>query len=114
MIEVVNIRTFSMKDRQGEFCYVGRRMAGRPGSPLGNPYKLSEGERDEVLARYKTWLWEQMKTETGARRELYRLAEINRQQVNLYLACWCAPESCHGDIIKAAIQYLNSQHLNKP
>jgi hypothetical protein len=28
------------------------------------------------------------------------------------LLCWCAPKACHGDVIKAALYWLDEQHQN--
>jgi len=40
-----------------------------------------------------------------AYRELIRLAELAGKE-ELVLSCWCAPELCHGTIIKNAIEFL--------
>lgn len=104
-ITVVNIKTF-----QGSAQYIGRPMPGRTGSPLGNPFKIKPWgpyERNEsVLVHYRAWLWKEMQKRSGdVYRELIRLALI-AQTGPLNLACWCAPETCHGEVIKNAITYL--------
>jgi hypothetical protein len=105
-ITITNIRTAS-----SAAIYIGRAMPGRPGSPLGNPHKpanpRNEDSRRLCLAQYKRWLWEQMQGDTPAAAELAHLANLALEQ-DLELACWCAPKSCHGDIIKAAIEFLNA------
>lgn len=104
MIHVANIKTFRSGERSGRSEYIGRAMPGRPGSPLGNPFKLRfEAQRAEILAKYEAWLREQMKTDTAARREIKRLADLARDQ-DLVLLCWCAPALCHGDVIKRIIE----------
>jgi hypothetical protein len=40
--------------------------------------------------------------------ELKRLAMIAAES-DLILSCWCAPEPCHGEIVRAAIEYLRGQ-----
>jgi Domain of unknown function (DUF4326) len=104
-ITVVNIRTF-----QGPAEYIGRPMPGHIGSPLGNPYKIKPWgpyDRDEsVRVHYRSWLWKEMQKRSGeVYRELIRLALIAIARP-LKLACWCAPKTCHGEIIKNAITYL--------
>jgi len=98
MISVINL-----KDRRNHNAvYIGRDMPGRPGSPLGNPYKLRfECDREKILARYEYWLREQMKSDTPARREIERLANYAE---DLVLACWCAPKLCHGNVVKKVIE----------
>ena len=68
---------------------------GRPG-PWGNPFTWKAGTlaefvvpKDEVIARYETWLRSQPELVARVRREL-------RGKV---LGCWCAPSPCHGDVL---------------
>jgi len=50
MINIVNRKSY-----RGEGVYIGRP------SPLGNPFKIGrDGTRDEVVARYREWLWRQI------------------------------------------------------
>jgi hypothetical protein len=38
----------------------GKAYVGRP-SPLGNPFALGrDGSREQVIARYRRWLWAQL------------------------------------------------------
>jgi hypothetical protein len=104
-VTVVNIRTF-----HGPAEYIGRAMPDRKGSPLGNPYKVKPwgpyGRDESVLVHYRAWLWKQIQKRSGEiYRELIRLALLAKAGP-LTLACWCAPETCHGEIIKRAITYL--------
>lgn len=126
MINVVNIK----EPQDFPYVYIGRRHYNMPASPLGNPFKLPRTiyaddsglhptlneARAVVVGKYKAWLWSQMKSDTLARRELYRLAEIARDG-HLHLGCWCKVDGrevlCHGDVIKAAIEYINSRGVNK-
>ena len=104
-ITIVNLRTF-----KGPYEYIGRRMRNLPGSPLGNPYKVKPYgpyERNEsVFTLYRQHLWDQIKdTQSEVFKELVRLLDLAKDQP-LNLACWCAPESCHGEVIRNAIKYL--------
>lgn len=85
-------------------------MPRRPGSALGNPYKLQfECDRPKILAKYEYWLREQLKTDTPQRREIERLTDYSE---NLVLLCWCAPEKCHGDVVKKIIEEKLAQRRN--
>ncbi|TXH50677.1 MAG: DUF4326 domain-containing protein [Desulfurellales bacterium] len=108
MIEVVNLKRVQLPSRVDEavVVYVGRRMPGRSGSPLANPFKLQPGQtRGHCLQQYREWLDAQLTRDTAAKRELSRLAGIAREE-SLLLACWCAPALCHADVIKERIEKL--------
>lgn len=82
----------------------GGQYVGRP-SPLGNPYVLRrDGTRDQVIALYEHWLRNQVKRGNSAvLAELHRLADIHKRTGKLELVCWCAPQRCHADVIKAVL-----------
>lgn len=99
------------KGKAGE--YIGRAMPrqGLKGSPLGNPFILRKGDsRDEVLIQYSQYLnniLSQGRKGLNASGqtvsdEIERLTELARAG-DLVLLCWCAPQGCHGDIIKEVI-----------
>ncbi len=61
---------------------------GRP-SKWGNPFPLGgDSSRDEVVAQYRSWV-------VGQPHLLAALPELRGK----VLACWCAPLSCHGDVL---------------
>ena len=63
---------------------------GRP-SPWGNPFAIGrDGDRDEVMGKYVTWLGEQPDLVEKARREL----------AGKDLVCWCVPAACHGHVLR--------------
>lgn len=99
MITVANIRTTKV----GE--YVGRAMPRQrlAGSALGNPFPVPQFSREEALERFQDWLTHQLQSDTPQRREIERLTELARAG-DLVLLCWCAPEPCHADVIKAEIE----------
>ncbi len=80
---------------------------GRP-SPLGNPYKIGEWSRDEVIAKYREWLGGKSLL-SNAGNELFRLAKKYSENGKLDLVCWCSPEACHGDVIKEYIEKIVSK-----
>jgi len=81
------------KYREPYDVYIGR------GSVWGNPYPLaSEGDRDRVIAAYKVYLWESIKS--GKITKPMLLALEGKK-----LGCFCKPKACHGDVIKAAVAW---------
>ena len=86
----------------------GARYIGRP-SRWGNPFKLGrDGDRDEVMAKYATWLNEKLADETF-RKELIKLSKATA------LVCWCKPEACHGDLLVAAMDRIaKAKSVPKP
>ena len=61
---------------------------GRP-SIWGNPFVIGkDGTRDEVIAKYESWLMQQPAL----------LAKLDRL-AGKRLICWCAPARCHADVL---------------
>lgn len=68
------------------------KYIGRP-SKFGNPFYIgADGTRDEVVEKYKGWLYDQI--EEG---------EITKDDIDSLkgkkLGCYCAPKRCHGDVL---------------
>jgi len=73
--------------------YIGR------GSLWGNQFVIGkDGSREEVIAKYKVWFYQKLKTDETFRKETLKLK-------NRTLGCFCKPKPCHGDII---CEFLNS------
>jgi len=86
---------------------LGGVYVGRP-TPLGNPFRLlREEDRDEVVARYATWLKEQIRrgnpAVTQALEELYRTL---KRRGNITLVCFCAPRRCHAEVIAEKLKLM--------
>jgi len=61
---------------------------GRP-SKWGNPFTIGpDGDRAEVVHKYRAWLMNQPNL-------LAALPELRGK----VLGCWCAPKACHGEIL---------------
>lgn len=61
---------------------------GRP-SKWGNPFVIGvDGTHEEVIGKYKKHL-------LNCPELMYSLGELKGKT----LGCWCAPKSCHGDIL---------------
>lgn len=77
--------------------YIGR------GSPLGNPYFVNHkdpGSREHAIECYRRYIKERMDEQDPViLNELMRLYEL-AQKGPLKLLCFCAPKTCHGDVIK--------------
>ncbi|GAA3029184.1 DUF4326 domain-containing protein [Streptomyces glomeratus] len=81
-----------------DVVYIGRRLTrggwDLPQHPLYNPFQIDtpkkkhDGTRSEVMAKYREYLM--------AHPDL--LAQVPKLRGRT-LACWCAPELCHGDIL---------------
>lgn len=70
------------------------------GTPFGNPFVMGrDGDRDEVVRRYRAWLWSRLQADPGFRAQVRALHGRD-------LVCCCAPLACHGDVLAAAAAWL--------
>jgi hypothetical protein len=84
---------------------------GRP-SPLGNPFShlpdtlaaFRVASRDEAIKRYRDWLLEQLRDNTGVCKVFWDLVKFYKDFGELTLVCWCVPKRCHGEVIKELIE----------
>lgn len=61
---------------------------GRPGK-WGNPFVIGKhGNREEVVAKYRAWI-------QGQAELLSDVASLSGKRI----ACYCAPQPCHGDVL---------------
>ena len=80
MPKVLNKRNDPIPNRA---VYVGRP------SKWGNPFKIGrDGNRNEVIAKYKEWL-------LGNEELMLQLWELKDRD----LYCFCSPLPCHADIL---------------
>ena len=69
----------------------------------GNPYKLGvDGDREQVIALYRADLWRRIR---AGEVPLEELAELD----GCWLACWCEPLPCHGDVLARAAAWASEQ-----
>lgn len=67
----------------------GAVFIGRP-SKFGNPFVIGrDGDRDEVVRKYREWICTQPALLHAAKTEL----------AGKDLVCFCAPLKCHGDVL---------------
>lgn len=93
--------------------YIGRQIEWRgqylKDSPLRNPYRVGrDGSRAEVCEKYfEAQIAPAMEHRKGPIfSEIEQLATRVRSGERLTLACWCAPERCHGFDLAVAISKL--------
>lgn len=108
-IEVIDVRGLSGEERQG-IDYIGRDFAGWKAAPLGNPFK--------TIAPYKEWLWAEMRKKSQAYQQMIILADKVQSGQAIRLGCWCkskgADTPCHGDVVKAALEWIISERVTQP
>lgn len=97
MITIVNHKTW-----RGASVYVGRP------SILGNPFIIGkDGDRTEVIQKFRRWLWHEIQRQEGpVYEEIQRLVKL-AEMGDLVLSCWCSPQPCHAEIIRACLIYLS-------
>jgi hypothetical protein len=99
-------------ERPGEGVYIGRLRdidpLVHPSKSWGNPFKISrDGTREQVIERYRVWLWAQIKAGTIS---VASLAELDDK----LLACFCAPKPCHGDVLVKAAAWAKRELAGQP
>lgn len=83
---VVNLR------REPYDVYIGRVGKGQEGY-FGNPFRLEKGgDRAVVIARYREWFLRRLEEDAEFRERVLALRGMR-------LGCFCAPATCHGDVI---------------
>ena len=73
--------------------YIGREVPdfGLPSSKWGNPFVMADdslAERQRAIGEYRKWIVQQPELMSS-------LEELRGKR----LACWCAPLSCHGNVL---------------
>ena len=69
----------------------------------GNRFRTGPGQdREQVIALYRADLWRRIRAGEIA---LEDLAELD----GCWLACWCEPEPCHGDVLARAAAWASAQ-----
>jgi hypothetical protein len=105
-MQVINIKDYGAK-LPPNTLYIGRKNAyyNLEASVLANPFHIVEAAgitREIVLDKYETYL--RNRIESGTIHLPIILKDIQ------YLACWCAPLDCHGDVvIKLYKEYYNAE-----
>lgn len=78
--------------------YIGRARKGEK-SLWGNPFVIGkDGDRNEVIDKYRHWLWSQLKNGRITKEDILSLDGKT-------LGCFCKPQKCHGDVLVAAVDW---------
>jgi hypothetical protein len=97
------IRIVNRRNYKGPGIYIGRP------SPLGNPFVIGrDGDREEVIRKYRDFLRTAIHNDARIKAEFERLQELNKKG-DVVVICWCAPSKCHGDILKELIEGKDDQ-----
>ena len=70
-------------------------------SKWGNPFRIAKGcSREQAIALYRADLWRRIRAGEVSVEEL---AELD----GCWLACWCEPLPCHGDVLAKAAAWAS-------
>lgn len=89
--------------------YVGRKASykesyGADYSCLGNPFGITKKHnREAVIRMYKFYFREIVLLDRVLKKNLDKLKKLSKTQ-DIYLGCFCSPESCHAEIIKSYLE----------
>ena len=102
MRAIVNLRTEPRLREEFEYAHVvDNTVLIDRRTKWGNPFRIGEdGSRDEVIARYRAHLWRHIQAGDVT---LEELAELD----GCWLACWCEPLLCHGDVLARAAEWAS-------
>jgi len=107
MFEVINGKNSGFLGNSK--IYIGRANKSYllKGSVLQNRFVIGQdGNREEVVAKYRQWLWQEVQKRGEVFDELVRIAERVKKGETVQLACWCKPLKCHGDVVKSCIEWM--------
>lgn len=78
-----------LNNRDGGFLVFRSVYVGRP-TKFGNPFVIGrDGNREQVIAKYREYLMSQPELIAAAKAEL----------AGRDLVCWCSPLPCHADVL---------------
>ena len=116
-IEVISLRgnqgIINSLDQAGhQAVYIGRQFSHQgvkyPRNLLANKFK--DGTREENIANYRQWMAQELSSKSSNVSRYIELLAMRHQEMmsntsgkKTYLGCWCAPEACHGGVVKEAI-----------
>ena len=95
--------------REDYDVYIGRGRCPQTGEVgrWGNPFQIGrDGDRGEVIEKYRRWLWKEVK---AGRIALADLAALHGKR----LGCWCAPQACHGEVLEAAAMWALAEQARR-
>ena len=102
MRAIVNLRSEPRLREQFEYAQVvNNTVLIDRRSKWGNPFRIGKGQdREHVIAHYREDLWRRIR---AGEVSLEELAELD----GCWLACWCEPLPCHGDVLAKAAAWAS-------
>ena len=102
MDAVVNLRTEPALREEFEYAQVvDNTVLIDRRTKWGNPFRIGPScSREQAIARYREDLWRRIRAGEIA---LEELAELD----GCWLACWCEPLPCHGDVLARAAEWAS-------
>jgi len=113
-IEVINIHS-TIVPTDGVYIYIGRGKT----SVLGNPFTHKRDgtlaqyyvpNREMAISGYETYLEESYRNNEEFKKRIDEIYDFYSHGSKIYLGCFCAPKSCHGDIIK---KYIEKRYIKE-
>ena len=100
MRAIVNLKTEPRMRDEFEYAHVlDNTVLIDRRTKWGNPFRIGrDGSREQVIACYRADLWRRIQ---AGEVTLEELAELD----GCWLACWCEPLPCHGDVIARAAEW---------
>ena len=90
---VVNLNDYVEEQGSGFLVRIDRM------TKWGNPFRVGQdGDRVDVIEKYRRWLWRKIQREEL---DLYELANLQ----GCDLGCHCRPLPCHGDVLARAAEW---------
>ena len=102
MSAVINLRTEPRLREEFEFVQVvDNTVLIDRRTRWGNPFRIGPAcSREQAIARYRADLWRRIR---AGEVSLEELAELD----GCWLACWCEPLPCHGDVLARAAEWAS-------
>ena len=117
---MVTIGTIFKDEPDAVNVYIGRPGKGNPGSPLANPFPITDKvSRAESIETYEKYLKIELAQPSKAYTEMVRLMELVQSGQHVHLQCFChgpkVKKRCHGEVIKAVLEKaLKSYETRRP
>jgi len=95
-MKLINVRQYPRGLPEGAI-YIGRAnpRRGFRTSPVANPFEITGNRsREVVIYQFEAWLEAQLRLDDP---DVWRW--FRELPEDATLACWCAPERCHGDVL---------------
>ena len=108
-------KVISMHDRDATrqpYIYIGRAPRGSKADQLGmhygNPFSnikpcpkgcVPVDTRDEAVEEFRLWINELANLDVEPQRRYWILENLREWDGTETVACFCAPQSCHGDVL---------------